>query len=343
VVAAILAAGVLYDDIDLPTIEQEFSSQLRAWYSHGQYFMYKNKYKIFYRLDEIQRSNAEKETTEQKEATLLFLHGFPTSSHDYQQVWNQLKNENDGNSLNREITTLLSFDYVGYGFSDKPSVDHDYSIFDMADLVDQLLVHLNISRVYVVSHDIGDTVALEMLRRDNLAKSSRNTHYSIQSLCMLNGGIFQSAYKPMLAQDILRNKFLRAKFANHLFIFPVFKYFFSLVFGSLKPPTKTEMWDFYLSVRYNDGNRVLPLTIGYMEERDQYGRVWLDALNETNVPINFVYGPADPVNLRSQFTKTIRTEMPKVKLTILSDLVGHYPHTEDPFTVTALIRNIFSN
>ena len=69
--------------------------------------------------------------------------------------------------LGNKIKSLLAFDYVGYGFSDKP-LDYEYSIFDYADMVDKLLLHLNIRKVFIVAHDIGDTVALELLRRDNL-------------------------------------------------------------------------------------------------------------------------------------------------------------------------------
>jgi pimeloyl-ACP methyl ester carboxylesterase len=92
-----------------------------------------------------------------------------------------------------------------------------------------------------------------------------------------------------------------------------------------------------LSIRYNHGNRVLPLTINYMEEREQYGNIWYDALNETSLPVLFIYGPADPINLREKFLQKLRQDLPKIKLNVLSDMTGHYPHFEDCFTVFQLI------
>ena len=53
----------------------------------------------------------------------------------------------------------------------------------------------------------------------------------------------------------------------------------------------------------------------------------------------FIYGPADPINPGSTFPKKLKTDIPSIKLKILSDLVGHYPQYEDHFTVFGLIKN----
>ena len=57
----------------------------------------------------------------------------------------------------------------------------------------------------------------------------------------------------------------------------------SLLAASLHQPNAVDLFDFYLTIRYKQGNRVLTLTIGYIQERQQYGDVWLDALNDTHV------------------------------------------------------------
>lgn len=48
---------------------------------------------------------------------------------------------------------------------------HKYSIFEQASVVEALVAHLGLinQRVNVVSHDYGDTVALELLYRCFLA------------------------------------------------------------------------------------------------------------------------------------------------------------------------------
>ena len=337
ILISIFIGFIFYEDVNPLLIEQEFSPNLKNWLSKGNYFYYKDVYKIFYIKEDIARSSISGDQNIEQEATVLFLHGFPTSSYDFSKIWNQFKLNNENFHLNAKIKSLLTFDYLGYGFSDKPQ-NYEYSIFDMADMVDKLLLHLNIQNVFLVAHDISDSVALEILRRDNLKNQN---HFKIEKLVMLNGGIFMNIYRPVLSQDILRTKNLNTFFVNNLFKYFLFKNTFPQIFGEFKPPNSTELWDFYLAIKYKDGNKVLPSTINYISEREQYGEVWLDALNETSLPVQFIYGPADPINPRSKFPQELRSNTPKVKLTILSDIVGHYPQFEDPFTVYELIRNFF--
>ena len=56
---------------------------------------------------------------------------------------------------------------AGFGFSDKPRglTPSPYSIYTYADVVESLLEHLEVSAVHVLAHDIGDTVAQELLAR----------------------------------------------------------------------------------------------------------------------------------------------------------------------------------
>jgi pimeloyl-ACP methyl ester carboxylesterase len=56
------------------------------------------------------------------------LHGFPSSSFDYHKIWN---------ALNAEFS-VLAFDLIGYGFSDKPS-SFDYTTFNQTDILCNLV------------------------------------------------------------------------------------------------------------------------------------------------------------------------------------------------------------
>ncbi len=57
--------------------------------------------------------------------------------------------------------------HAGFGFSDKPrGLDPTpYSIFTYADVAESLLEHLDVAAVHVLAHDIGDTVAQELMAR----------------------------------------------------------------------------------------------------------------------------------------------------------------------------------
>lgn len=185
---------------------------------------------------------------------------------------------------------------------------------------------------------MADSVAQELLRRENL---KNHNHFHIVKCLLMNGGIMTSIYKPILSQHILRTPKLGHYIAKYLFSYYTFAWSFVTVFGSIRPPNGTELSDFYSAIRYNRGNEVLSLTIGYMNERDHYGDVWIDALNETAVPVVFVYGPADPINPAASFPARMRRDLPRVKLAVLSELVGHYPQFEDPFTVFGILDSFF--
>ena len=354
VVVAMAVGFLYYDDVSPDRIETEFSSNLRAWFARGKYMTYKNSYRIFYVAEHLVKSSGGANVHHNEEDgnddisegnVVLFLHGFPTSSFDFAPVWKQFVQSLGGDDSSRariNASVLVTFDYIGYGFSDKP-FDYEYSIFDMADMVDKLLVHLNVRRVTLVAHDIGDTVALELLRRQNLVSPSSDAqfntnHFHIDKCVLLNGGIVHALHRPMWFQQMLLTKYARHLAANGFFKFISFRRGFLSVFGSLHQPNAVDLYDFYLTIRYKEGNRVLPLTIGYIEERQQYGDVWLDALNDTHVPVTFIYGPADPINPRDKFISKVRTDLPRLKLHVLNDLVSHYPHWEDAFTVFELIR-----
>lgn len=314
-------------------IELEWSANLEKWFTKGKYFSYKG-HKIFYVFEKIEEDTVVK-------PAIVLLHGFPTSSFDFFRIWNQFtdkSHQTDLNQLHNKVRTnsILTFDYLGYGFSEKP-YNYPYSIFDMADMVEQLILHLKIESVILVAHDISDSVAQEILRRDNLKTTN---HYQIEKCVLLNGGIMTSIYKPRLSQYLVRNEYLGPVFCSkYLFRFMFFRIGFSQLFGEFNPPSKSELYDFYLGIKYNNGMRTMPLTIGYMNEREEYGNIWYDALNETSLPVLFIYGPADPINPRDSFPAKLRLDLPRVKLRILSDMVGHYPHHEDSFTVFQLIKN----
>lgn len=63
--------------------------------------------------------------------------------------------------------------WTGYGFSDKPRglEPSPYTIYTYADVAEQLLGHLEVTSAHVLAHDVGDTVAQELLARHNTRQS----------------------------------------------------------------------------------------------------------------------------------------------------------------------------
>ncbi|KAF1371874.1 hypothetical protein PFLUV_G00273890 [Perca fluviatilis] len=86
------------------------------------------------------------------------------SRFDWNKIWEP---------LTQRFHRVIALDFLGFGFSDKPvskiwcqfKVPTGTLIFEQASVVGALVAHLGLSnqRVTLVSHDYGDTVALELL------------------------------------------------------------------------------------------------------------------------------------------------------------------------------------
>jgi len=61
---------------------------------------------------------------------------------------------------------LLIPDLLGFGDSDKPA-GHQYTLVEQADLIEALWHHFGIDHSALIAHDIGGSVAQELLARHN--------------------------------------------------------------------------------------------------------------------------------------------------------------------------------
>ena len=82
-------------------------------------------------------------------STILFLHGFPSSSYDWRHQIAFFAKKGYG---------VIAPDLLGYGGSSKPSCPEEYKAKKMAAEVVGILNHENIQNVHAVSHDIGSVL-----------------------------------------------------------------------------------------------------------------------------------------------------------------------------------------
>jgi len=284
------------------------SSRLTQWRDTGSNFTFKN-FNIFYK--DVKGTHTE---TGMGKRTLLLLHGFPTSSFDWYKVLPELQ---------RRFGRIVAPDFIGLGFSDKPT-NFDYPITFQADIVETLIAKLRISSVDILAHDYGDTVAQELLARFN----NNELKFTIESVTLLNGGIFPRKHIPILGQRLLRTPFLKvllSKLTNYYF----FSASLNQVFGVNKP-TVEEMSDMWAQQCYLAGYQVKAALLTYIDQRFQNEERWVNALIKysTTKPIHLIAGPADPVNplLCYNFKKTV----PLGSCDVLPKDVSHYPQLEDP-------------
>ena len=276
---------------------------LANWQASGRYFDYKG-FPIFYR------------TAENAKETILLLHGFPTSSHDYHKIWD---------ALAAGRFSVVAFDLLGYGFSAKP-YDFDYTTFAQTDVLQALVKHLQIEKLHILAHDYGNTITQEMLARSE----EKRLDFKIETICFLNGALFPETHRPILAQKILISPlgFLFARMIPD----KKFKQSLASIFGADTQPTEAEMNDFMQVFKYNDGRRIAHKLIRYMPERRKHRERWVGALRQMTQPFRFINGLADPVSgkhLVERFRQVVPHQTDIVEL----EGIGHFPHFETPLVV----------
>lgn len=253
--------------------------------------------------------------TQSTQQTLLLIHGFPTSSWDWQKM----------SGLLAQLANLEAIDMLGFGFSDKPD-KRDYTIHQQADLQLEYLKQKGIKEVHILCHDYGVSVAQEMLAR----QLEGSTNITIKSCCFLNGGLFPETHQALLIQKLLLSPI--GPFLNRFLAFAQFKKSFASVFGAQTQPSEAELLDFWEIINYKSGKHLFHNLITYMRDRREHRARWLHALQASTAPLALINGSVDPVSgahLVSRYKEL------NCRLDALAELptVGHYPQVEDPYNV----------
>jgi pimeloyl-ACP methyl ester carboxylesterase len=242
---------------------------------------------------------------------MTLLHGFPSSSHDWAKVAPILA----------ERHTLLLFDFLGFGASDKPA-DHDYSLHEQADLVEAVWAREGIASTVVVAHDYAVSVTQELLAR----RAETVLGVELLAVHLLNGGLYPDLHRPQPTQTALldpeQGPQLSALLTEDLFVQalrPTFADGFDAAADSA---------DIWQSTSRGGGERIAHLLIRYIRDRAIHGERWVTALQRTEVPLAFVWGMLDPIS-GAHMAQRIRERMPDAPFRALAD-VGHWPQLEAP-------------
>ena len=242
---------------------------------------------------------------------LLLIHGFPTASWDWQKLWQPLG----------ESFRLLTLDMIGFGLSDKPK-SFNYCFPEQANIVEHLIQKLGIGDYHLLAHDYGDTVAQELMARQIESKRS-----AIKSVCLLNGGLFPEATRPVMMQKLLCSPF--GTFIAKLITYK--KFSASLRRICTKPLSDDELQTFWRLIQYNNGVSVMPRIIQYMKERKANRSRWVNALQKFAPPLRLINGIDDPIsglNTVNRYEELLsNADVVRLKG------VGHYPQVESPGAV----------
>jgi len=256
---------------------------------------------------------------------LVCFHGFPTSSWDWHRLLPLLTPHH----------RVLIFDFPGYGLSEKPRT-RDYSLVRQMDAVEDLLRMLGISEFDLLAHDMGASVACELLRRVESSETSLRLH----SLTILNAGIYMDMHQPLPTQRLLRIPLL-GELVARLSSYAIFRQQYPRVYAQpaeFDEEHYVQQWSLVLN---NEGRQVLAKIAGYMKERQRMGEKWLGPLHRARLPLQLVWGRKDPIAIYAIAEKICRQNS-QAKLLTLDD-IAHYPQLEAPQKVAdAVLKTTLS-
>lgn len=247
---------------------------------------------------------------------MVLLHGFPSSSYDWKAVL-----------AARPAWNVLAFDFLGFGLSEKPP-EHTYTLGWQADLTEQLVLESDAgdTPVVVVAHDMGTSVATELMARE-LEGSAR---IRIGASLLFNGSILLDRASPTPGQKLLRTRLgpAFARLSNER----SFTWQFRRVFSPAHPLPDDEAADQWALIAHDGGARIMHRLIHYMDERERLTERWHGAFRDWPHPLHLAWGLRDPV-ATTRVLDGLR-ELRECPVTELPDL-GHYPQLEAPERIAA--------
>jgi pimeloyl-ACP methyl ester carboxylesterase len=264
------------------------------------------------------------DTEVEEKETIILIHGFPTSSWDWKDIWALLEKD----------YRLIAVDMLGFGFSDKPN-PHKYSISEQADIIEKIISDKKLISYHILAHDYGDTVTQEILSRKNRKTSAR-----CESVCFLNGGLFPETHKALLIQKILLSKL--GWLVNKLATQKQFNNSMIRVFGPTTKPSKSELDNFWFLINYNKGRHIFHNLISYISDRKENRERWIFALKTSKIPIALINGSIDPVSGSHMIERYKQLIGDITRLKELKN-IGHYPQIEAPKEVSEYYKFFLNN
>jgi pimeloyl-ACP methyl ester carboxylesterase len=210
-------------------------TSLEAWARSGGFFTWRG-HRVFFR-------------DEGAGEPLLLIHGVPTASWIWHRLWPHLLPGH----------RLLALDLAGFGLSDKPP-DLVADVMAQADLCQDLLFSREVARYHLLAEDYGATVAQELL--------ARGGEPAIATLCLLNGGIFPEAHRPLLMQRLIGTR-LGRPLARFVLRRPFWRSLTRL-FGPHTRPDRAILEALWQLLIHNRGRRVMPAMMAYREARGEH-------------------------------------------------------------------------
>ena len=247
----------------------------------------------------------------------VLVHGFPGSSFDWSHV---------ARALSRHLP-VVTFDLLGYGLSDKPDIH--YSIFDEADIAIELIARAGVDRCVLVAHDLGNTVAAEVLARANEGRLP----FEVERTILTNGSIFIDMAQLSGGQRVLLS--LPDERMETSFGADGLGAGLAETFSVDHPPSDEDFEALVWLTLREGGDFLLPRLIRYIEDRRAHQDRFTAAFVDHPSPLTLLWGEQDPIAVLAM-TARMKELRPDTEVVTWPDL-SHWPSLEDPQRVTASI------
>jgi pimeloyl-ACP methyl ester carboxylesterase len=259
---------------------------------------------------------------------LVLVHGFPTSSIDYFALAGELSCEFD----------IYLLDFPGHGLSDKPPEPYVYSLYDDARLlVDAITRVWQLTEFRMLTHDRGSSVG--MIATGML--EARDPALVPVDLILTNGNI----YLPLSNLTAFQTALLDPATARATAAATTPELLAAGMGMSTFMPRRTledpEIAALVQCFTHNDGIRVLPDVIQYLNERAADETGWLEALSKSEVNTTVVWGVHDnvsPVRVPNYVWQTYLKNKPGRNRYWVVPHADHYVQCDAPEQLAQIVR-----
>ena len=262
---------------------------------------------------------------------VLVVHGYPGSSWDWTNVVSRVEKK----------TKIVVPDMVGFGQSETPltgTFKDNFSLLKQADLYEAVAAAEGLETVILVAHDMGQTVGLELMARQEEGKLP----FRIKHAILLNGSTIVDLIQTTPGQKAslkLPDKALaeappREEWYKDL----------TPTYGTKMRSSKDQLQmnlDSQIAQIYaNDGALVMSNIVRYLLERKEFYDRWVGTFTGFHsAPMTVIWGLDDPVALESMADR-VKAWRPETDLYKLKG-IGHWPSIEAPdFVAEAILHRL---
>jgi pimeloyl-ACP methyl ester carboxylesterase len=245
--------------------------------------------------------------------TILFLHGYPTSSHDYAPIIARL----------RARYRCVTFDFLGFGASDKPRRAYSYAL--QHEVLARVVAATGVTDAFLVAHDYAVTLAQDFVG------AGRKAPLELEGVVFLNGGLDSDQHRARPIQRLLVTRVGRVIGPLFLTKRTVLRAFRDVIVRK----EAIDDDDVWASITDGGGLALMPRLLHYIAERRARREELVAALRTPRAPVAFVWGMDDPVSGGHvlEALKSFLKDAPVRKL----EGVGHYPQVEAADEVAAFV------